>query len=126
MRDDGGVDKKAYVFCCLDRLRSALRRRDLFVAPSVRYADARRGLLSGATWEAARPTVCRSLGHSLSVEETITALSLQLDHTYRAVAARLPSNPAARVETLKAKMNWFCPVSISWTTRPASFVCEKR
>ncbi len=48
---DGTVDKKAYVFCCLDRLRSALRRRDLFVAPSIRYADARIGLLSGAAWE---------------------------------------------------------------------------
>jgi hypothetical protein len=40
-------DHKAYVFCCLDRVRSALRRRDIFVAPSVRYADARIGLLSG-------------------------------------------------------------------------------
>jgi hypothetical protein len=40
-RDDGAVDKKAHVFCCLDRLRSTLRRRDLFVTPSVRYADAR-------------------------------------------------------------------------------------
>jgi hypothetical protein len=33
-------DRKAYVFCCLDRVRSALRRRDIFVAPSVRHADA--------------------------------------------------------------------------------------
>ncbi len=61
MGDDGAIDKKAYVFCCLERLRSALRRRDLFVAPSLRYADARLGLLSGKAWEAARPTVCRSL-----------------------------------------------------------------
>jgi hypothetical protein len=54
-------DHKAYVFCCLDRLRSALRRRDIFIAPSVRYADARTGLLTGASWDAARSTVCRSL-----------------------------------------------------------------
>jgi hypothetical protein len=64
-----GIDRKAYTFCCLDRLRSALRRRDLFVAPSFRYADARIGLLSGPAWESARLTVCRSLGHSLSAEE---------------------------------------------------------
>jgi TnpA family transposase len=101
--DDGDLDKKAYVFCCLDRLRAALRRRDLFVAPSIRYADARIGLLSGAAWDAARPTVCRSLGHTLPAEETIAALSSELDATYRAVAARLPSNPAARLETVDGK-----------------------
>ena len=33
---NGVVDRRAYTFCCLDRLRSALRRRDLFVAPSIR------------------------------------------------------------------------------------------
>jgi len=79
--DNGDLDKKAYVFCCLDRLRSALRRRDLFVAPSIRYADARIGLLSGAAWDAARPTICRSLGHTLPVEEMIAALGLELDAT---------------------------------------------
>jgi len=101
--DNGDLDKKAYVFCCLDRLRSALRRRDLFVAPSIRYADARIGLLSGAAWDAARPTVSRSLGHTLPVEEMIAALSRELDATYHAVAARLPSNPAARIETVDGK-----------------------
>ena len=100
---DGTVDKKAYVFCSLDRLRSALRRRDLFVAPSIRYADARIGLLSSTAWEASRSTICRSLGHSLSAHETIDALSTQLDQTYRAVAANLLANPAARVETLDGK-----------------------
>ena len=100
---DGAIDKKAYTFCCLDRLRSALRRRDFFVAPSIRYADARIGLLSGAAWEAARSTVCRSLGHSLSADETITALSRQLDQTYRAVTANLPNNPATRIESTKGQ-----------------------
>lgn len=98
--DDGTVDQKAYVFCCLERLRAALRRRDLFAAPSLRYADARIGLLSGQAWEAARPTVCRSLGHTLSAEGTVAALSRQLDETYRAVAANLPSNQSARIETV--------------------------
>jgi hypothetical protein len=100
---DGTVDSKAYVFCCLDRLRSALRRRDLFVAPSVRYADARIGLLSGAAWETSRSTICRSLGHSLSAGETITGLGRQLDQAYRTVAANLPANPSARVEMSDGK-----------------------
>ncbi|MGA2986948.1 MAG: Tn3 family transposase [Terriglobia bacterium] len=96
-------DRKAYVFCCLDRVRSALRRRDIFIAPSVRHADARLGLLSGSTWTAARPTICRSLGHSLSAEETVAALSRELDQTYRTVVANLPSNPGARVEQVDGK-----------------------
>jgi Tn3 transposase DDE domain-containing protein len=101
--NENGFERKAYVFCCLDRIRSALRRRDLFVAPSVRYADARLGLLSGTAWDTGRVTVCRSLGHSLSAEETITALSRELDLTYRTVAAKLPSNPGARVEQVDGK-----------------------
>lgn len=96
-------DRKAYVFCCLDRIRSALRRRDIFVAPSVRHADARIGLLCGSAWAAARPTICRSLGHSLSAEETVGALSRELDQTYRTVVANLPSNPGARVEQVDGR-----------------------
>lgn len=96
-------NRKAYVFCCLDRVRLALRRRDIFIAPSIRHADARIGLLSGSAWNVARPTVCRSLGHSVSAAETISALSRELDQTYRAVAEKLPSNPGARVEQLDGK-----------------------
>src|SRR5262249_50481224 len=61
------------------------------------------GLLSGAAWDAARPTVCRSLGHTLAVEETIATLSRELDVTYKAVAARLSSNPGVRIETVDGK-----------------------
>ena len=58
------VDHRAYTFCVLDQLREALRRRDVFVTPSWRYADPRRNLLAGAEWEAARPIMCRTLGYS--------------------------------------------------------------
>jgi hypothetical protein len=91
-------EHKAYVFCCLDRIRSALRRRDIFVAPSVRYADARIGLLNGPAWSSARSTVCRSLGHSSSPQETLDKLTRHLDQTYRRVAANLPANASARIE----------------------------
>lgn len=98
-----GFDRKAYVFCCLDRVRSALRRRDVFVAPSIRYADARLGLLSESAWHKARPTIARSLGHSLSASETLNRLARQLDATYKSVARNLPSNPLARVEEVDGK-----------------------
>ena len=100
---DSKLDWKAYVFCCLDRLRSALRRRDLFVQPSFRYGDARIGLLHGQAWEAARPTICRSLGHSLSAEDTLVGLGRQLSHVYHQVAANLAANQLARVESVEGK-----------------------
>jgi len=70
-RADGTVDRRAYTFCVLERLRVALSRRDVFVSPSVRYADPRLGLLQGAAWEAARPMICRSLGHPADAQEAV-------------------------------------------------------
>lgn len=93
IKEDGSIDRKAYTVCCLDRVRAALRRRDLFVTPSLRYADARLGLLSGPAWEGARTTVCRSLGHSLSPEESLTAISQQLGATYAAQFGRFACTP---------------------------------
>lgn len=96
--EDGGVDRRAYTFCILDALHTALRRRDVFVTPSWRYADPRAGLLAGAEWEAARPIVCRTLGLTADPQPALTVLAAELDQTYRAVAARLPDNPAVRFE----------------------------
>ena len=102
-RDDGAIDLRAYTFCVLDKLQASLKRRDLFVTPSWRYADPRAGLLDGAEWEATRPIICRTLGLSAQPEPTLTALAHELDSTYRAVAARLPDNHAVRFETVAGK-----------------------
>ncbi len=88
----------------LDELRTALKRRDVFVARSWRYADPRAGLLDGTEWKSTRPIIwtrpiiCRTLGLSLDPKPTLDALAAELDRTYRAVAARLPDNPAVRFE----------------------------
>lgn len=100
---DGNVDPRAYTFCVLDGLRKALRRRDVFVSPSWRYADPRAGLLTGAEWETTRPIICRSLGLSADPAPVLAALTIELDQTYRAVAARLPNNSAIRFETVGDK-----------------------
>jgi TnpA family transposase len=102
-REDGGPDTTAYTFCVLDRLHTALRRRDVFVAPSWRYGDPRAGLLTGAEWEAARPIVCRSLALTTDPQPMLAALAQELDQTYRLVAAHLPQNPAVRFETVAGK-----------------------
>ncbi len=103
LREDGSVDPRAYTFCVLDGLRKALRRREVFVSPSWRYADPRAGLLTGTEWESTRPIVCRSLGLSLDSATVLTALSTELDQTYRSVSSRLATNPAVRFETVGDK-----------------------
>jgi len=69
--DDGTFDLTGYRLCTLDRLRRAIRRRDVFPVRSLRYADPRKGLLTGAAWEAARPTVCRTVGVAVAGDEEI-------------------------------------------------------
>ena len=103
MREDGTVDLHAYTFCVLEELQSALKRRDVFAAPSWRYADPRAGLLDGPEWEATRPIICRTLGLSASPGPVLTALATELDVTYRKVAARLPDNAAVRFESVGDK-----------------------
>ena len=97
------VDSRAYIFCVLDQLRTALKRRDIFVTPSWRYADPRIGLLSGAEWEAARPTICRTLALDADPRPVLDALARELDQTYRSVVQRLPNNPAVRFEGVCGK-----------------------
>lgn len=98
LREDGSVDFHAYTFCVLSELRIALGRRDVFVAPSWRYADPRAGLLDSVEWESTRPIICRTLGLSAELGPTLNALADELDRTYRVVAARLPDNPAVRFD----------------------------
>jgi TnpA family transposase len=92
------VDRRAWTLCLVDRLRGALRRRDVFGAPSLRFADPRIGLLDGAAWEAARPAVCRTLGKSQNAPEEIGRLSERLDQAFRSVASNLPENASLRIE----------------------------
>jgi TnpA family transposase len=95
---NGVVDRRAWTLCLVDRLRGALRRRDVFAAPSLRFADPRIGLLDGATWEGARPTVCRTLGKSQSADEEIGRLTKRLDQAFQSVASNLPKNTNVRIE----------------------------
>lgn len=96
------VDHRAWTLCLVDRLRGAIRRRDIFAAPSLRFADPRIGMLDGAAWEAARPTICRTLGRTQNVAEEITRLSERLGQAYRSVAGNLPDNASLRIEQTAA------------------------
>jgi len=104
-QEDGSLDLIGYRLCTLDRLRHAIRRRDVFAARSLRYADPRKGLLSGAAWEAARPMVCRTVGMSAIADEELGALSERLDLAYREVAARIPANAAVNIVVADGKVD---------------------
>jgi TnpA family transposase len=94
----GRVDPRAYVFAVLESFRAALRRREIFVSRSIRFADPRQGLLEGAAWTATRATVCRTLGRSADAGAELDDLRQRLDRAYRQVAANLANNPHLRFE----------------------------
>jgi len=99
VRDEQGtVDMTAYRLCLLDRLRAAIRRRDVYVGTSLRYTDPRKGLLDGQAWDAARPAVCRTLGVSGHAAEEIDRLGKRLDDAFRHTAEGLPDNVSLRIE----------------------------
>jgi TnpA family transposase len=102
-RPDGGLDRKFYTFCVLERLHDGLHRRDVFLTRSERWADPRAKLLQGQAWEAARPSVCRTLGRELSAEREIQALAKQLDEAFRHTAAMLPSHEDLRIRQINGK-----------------------
>ena len=95
---DGGVDSLGYRLCLLDAMRTGIRRRDLFASPSLRYADPRIGLLDGSAWEAARPSICRTLGLSTDAPTEVSRLAERLDAAYRDTAANLPKNAAVQMD----------------------------
>lgn len=94
---DGALDLAGYRLATIDRLRHAIRRRDVFPVRSLRYADPRKVLLKGAAWEAARPVICRTVGVAASGDEELAMLSQRLDLAYRETAARVPENKAVTV-----------------------------
>ena len=94
---EGGVDHRAYTLCTIQRLRAGLRRRDVFVPGSGRWADPRAQLLSGTEWEATRDEVCRSLQRSADAAAELDSLAERLDAAYRRAAARLPDNDTVAI-----------------------------
>jgi len=85
----GAVDRDAYVVCVLEQLHKALRVRDIFAAPSHRWADPRAQLLVGPAWEAVRPEILDGLGLALPVHEHLRGMVMVLDAAWTQLADRL-------------------------------------
>ena len=100
--DNDKVDRKAFSLGVLEALQDALKRRDIYVSPSERYADPRAKLLSGEAWEAARPGVLRALELPNSPGEYLQEVGERLDTAYRRTADNLPENADVTIDP-KAK-----------------------
>jgi hypothetical protein len=85
-------NRKALALGVLEALQDALKRRDVYVSPSERWADLRAKLLSGEAWEAARSGVLRALELPASPEEYLAELGQRLDTAYQRAAENLPDN----------------------------------
>ena len=99
----GAVDRDAYVLCVLEQLHRALRRRDVFAAPSVRWADPRAQLLDGTAWRAVSGEVLTGLGLTEPVDEHLAELAAALDTAWQTLAQRLEAaGPDASVRIVPA------------------------
>ncbi|ABW14141.1 transposase Tn3 family protein [Parafrankia sp. EAN1pec] len=92
------IDKHAYVFCVLEHLHRALRRKDVYALGADRWGDPRARLLDGDAWEQARPRGLSALGLPEQPTDHLAELVCDLDAAYRQVSAGLPTNSAVQIE----------------------------
>lgn len=95
--DNGKVERKTYSLGVVEALQDSLKRRDVYVTPSERWADPRAKLLSGNEWEAARPQVLRTLELPSDPREYIEDLEQRLNEAYLRTADNAPNNAALQV-----------------------------
>ena len=89
-----GFDRAAYLVCLALQLQSALKRREVFLARSHRYADPRARLLQGEEWEVRRGEICRALGLSREPKPEIERLAQTLHDAYGRVLEQIGSDNA--------------------------------
>lgn len=101
--ENGKTNRPAFTLCTLSKLRTSQRRREVFVNPSHRFGDPTSGLLKDAAWDAARPTICRTLNLPSQAELAITTLRDNLHAAFTTVANNFSSNSAVRFELVNGK-----------------------
>ena len=95
---DGVPDRRAYTLCVLDRLRIALRRRDVYVVGADRWGDPRQLLVEPATWKTVGPQVLRTLDLPERAPSYLARLGAELDAAYFAAAEAVAEDPTLWIE----------------------------
>ena len=125
VNSEGLLDRKAYTFCVLQCLRSALRRRDVFVVKSQRYCNPRAKLLSDGAWATQRAAVCRILDLEPTFDKTKQALFSQLNEAYHRASANFKDNAAVRIE-IKDGKEQLVLTGLDKLPEPSSLITLKR
>ncbi len=100
---EGRIDRRAYTLCVLDRLRLALRRRDVYVVGTDRWGDPRRLLVATSTWKRVGPQVLRTLDLPERAPSYLTRLGAELDAAYFAAAEAVDMDPDLWIEEAQAR-----------------------
>ena len=98
------IDRPAYVFCVLEALHGALRRRDVYAVGADKWGDPRARLIEPRLWVRERATVLTALGLPADPREHLTRLAEVLDGAFRQVGAGLAANTAARIKDGKLSL----------------------
>ncbi|MEA5516760.1 Tn3 family transposase, partial [Nodularia sp. UHCC 0506] len=125
VQPNADIDRRAYTFCTLERLCEGLRRRELFITPSIRWSNPHAKLLQGKDWESARPQVCRALNLQPTPQAELSKLKQQLDLAFHRTANNLPSNAAVRVEPNKKGRDTLTVTNLDKLEEPASLKALK-
>ena len=73
------IDRPAYVFCVLEALHSALRRRDVYAVGADKWGNPRARLIDERLWARERPTVLTALGLDADPREHLRELAGLVD-----------------------------------------------
>lgn len=95
--------RRVFTVCTLELLLEGLRRRELFVPRSRRWADPRKRLLDGEEWLAIRPRVLCALGWDMPAEAAIARIVEDLDRAYLDVLRAMKADPTVRIESKRGK-----------------------
>lgn len=99
------IDRPAYVFCVLEALHSALKRRDVYAVGADKWGNPRAVLIPERLWVRERASVLTALGLDADPRQHLRELAEMLDDAYTQVAAGLAGNASVSIKGGKLHMS---------------------
>lgn len=99
------IDRPAYVFCVLEALHSALKRRDVYAVGADKWGNPRAALIPERLWVRERAGVLTALGLDADPRAHLRELAEMLDDAYTQVAAGLAGNASVSIKGGKLHMS---------------------
>jgi hypothetical protein len=95
---DGDFDRSKYLVCLTQQLEKALKRGDVFVERSIKYADPRARLLEGDIWDEVKLEVHQALGLPLRAKDFLEKQTKTLDARLKAFSEGMTENPNVKLK----------------------------